>query len=1082
MKINNLICFLSSMAVVSLSLGAQTLTTLVSFSGTKGEHPGATPNSLVQGSDGNLYGATEGGGSGRAGTIFKLSLSGLLTTFVSFDGTDGAGPNSLVLGTDGNFYGTTISGGTYVGTIYGITAQLPGFGTVYKVTPSGTVKTLHVFTESAGLAEPSTLVQAADGNFYGTTTINDFGGDTQFGALFKITSSGSFTHLYTFSGFDGDHPSALVRGNGEVIYGTTSEGGADYLVEPTSAGSGTIFDVTMNGVLTSFFSFVSLSAAAPIASPDALIQGNDGNLYGTTIAGGTNVVGAGTVFEVAPDETVSILFSFSPVGINGYDFTTNYYTGWWPNGLLQATDSTLYGTTAFGGTSGLGTVFQITTNGALLWFASFSGTNGPLPGTEPSGALVQASDGNIYGTTWQGGTYNHGTIFGIQTGSTIFPTAPTIGTQPQNETIETGGTATFSIAATGTPPLTYIWFKNGKPIADTATIAGASTATLTLTDVNASSAGSYQLIVTNPLGKATSIAATLRVGNPPGITVQPKGMTARTGSRVTLGVTATGLAPLSYQWFANGSNLNNGGNLSGVTTKKLTIADVQPLNAGTYGVVLSNAIGTTTSSVVTLAVSGPPVITVQPTNQTVTAGNNVTFAVEASSIAPLGFQWYHNTRPLDNGANIVGAETGTLSLTHLTSANAGSYWVLITNAVGSTKSSTAMLHVDRPPGFISAPVSATVLINRSVSFAASVTGSAPLTYKWLHNAAVLQNGANVSGARSTRLTITGVTASDMGTYQLMAGNPVGWATSDPATLIVQQVLRLIPNPSVTETLTLNNNSSGHTPTKQLGAALVSDNLWGLQSSTGNVRMEYNPATPGLTTMISLSDMNVPVGTGVAGYPEIEYGWNPNGQSSDQGTALLFPTTFGEVTNAESQAGFWLCSDYNITPATPPNRVDFAYDIWISTNQSPNYYIAGVNEMPTSDFELMIQLFSKNLSPSGVSQTISIPTFINGKLQDVNWQIYQPIGFSHHAVYLVKDSSLASGSIGINLSAVLINVANYLGAQPWITQPLNQYWVLDIELGSEFNTPLLGSLEGNKADYDWTLAKYYFLYPANFGSN
>jgi uncharacterized repeat protein (TIGR03803 family) len=197
-------------------LSAQSLTTLYSFAGSDdGGYPVA---GLVQGSDGNFYGPTSAGGGHNLGTVFKITPSGTLTTLYSFAGSDGEFPFAgLVQGSDGNFYGTTEQGGAN------------DQGTVFKITPSGTLTTLYSFAGSDGAEPFAGLVQGSDGNFYGTTQLGGLGPCTGgCGTVFKITPSGALTTLYSFAGSDGANPDAgLVQGSDGNFYGTTHQGGAN---------------------------------------------------------------------------------------------------------------------------------------------------------------------------------------------------------------------------------------------------------------------------------------------------------------------------------------------------------------------------------------------------------------------------------------------------------------------------------------------------------------------------------------------------------------------------------------------------------------------------------------------------------------------------------------------------------------------------------------------------------------------------------------------------------------------------------------------------------------------------------------
>ena len=365
-------------AVMAIASPAQTLTTLVSFNGTNGRGPVAP---LVQATDGNFYGTTGGGGAYSSGTVFKITPAGTLTTVYSFGGTDGGGPLAgLVQASDGNFYGTTQNGGA------------DGLGTVFKLTPNGTLTTLHSFTGPDGYYPSGGLVQATDGNFYGTTP---YGGDE--GTVFKLTPNGTLTTLHNFTGTDGERPSTdLIQATDGNLYGTTPDGGANQYW-------GTVFKITPSGTLTTLHSFSSTDG-----NPEAgLVQATDGNFYGTTEQGGTGNCaggGCGTVFKITPSGTLTTLYTFG-----GYPTD-----GALPSGLVQATDGNFYGTTAYGGASDYGTVFRMTTAGTLTTLYNFCSQPNCTDGSRPYAALVQATDGNFYGTTQNGGADGLGTVFKFQ--------------------------------------------------------------------------------------------------------------------------------------------------------------------------------------------------------------------------------------------------------------------------------------------------------------------------------------------------------------------------------------------------------------------------------------------------------------------------------------------------------------------------------------------------------------------------------------------------------------------------------------------------------------------------------------------
>ena len=367
------------------ALPAQTFTSLASFNGTNGANPGL--GSLIQGTDGNFYGTTINGGIDNAGTIFKISSTGTLTTLYSFcvhlNCTDGQYPYGvLVQATDGNFYGVTYQGGGH------------GFGEVYRITPTGTFTTLYSFCAKTSCTDGQTpsagLVQGTDGNLYGTTS-NTF---------FKMTTRGALTTLYTFCSqtncADGSNSQgALVQSTNGAFYGTTMSGGAN--------SCGTVFEITTAGKLTTLHTFNTTDGCMPSA---ALVLAANGNFYGTTSVGGTN--NSGTLFKITSAGVLTTLYNFCT--------QANCTDGGSPHdALVQGTDGNFYGTAAAGANDN-GVVFEFTSANKMKSLHIFSGTDGDIP----YGGLLQGTDGSFYGTTLDGGTNNLGSVFNVTTGLGAF--------------------------------------------------------------------------------------------------------------------------------------------------------------------------------------------------------------------------------------------------------------------------------------------------------------------------------------------------------------------------------------------------------------------------------------------------------------------------------------------------------------------------------------------------------------------------------------------------------------------------------------------------------------------------------------
>ena len=367
-----------------------------------------------------------------------------------------------------------------------------------------------------------------------------------------------------------------MQGGDGNFYGATFGGG-------TNGGWGTIFKITPTGIFTSLFSFANTNGATPVS---ALVQDFAGNFYGTTYAGGA--YGAGTVFKLSADGIFTTLYSFT-----GGDDGNNCSCG-----LVLASDGNLYGATQFGGVYGFGTVFRISLDGRLATLVQFDG----YQGANPEGTLIQGTDGNLYGMTDFGGTNGAGAIFRLSIDSPL-----QIIQQPQPQQAFAGDTVGFSVATFGSLPVSYQWRQNGTNLVAGANLVGANARVLMLTNVDVPDAALYSVVVSNAYGAVTSAVARLEViFSPPYIVAGPEDQTVLAGSSVTFSVEAGGDGPLSFQWQENGTNLVDGGNLSGSRTATLILTAVTATNAGTYSVMVSNAIAAISSPGAVLACFRPP--------------------------------------------------------------------------------------------------------------------------------------------------------------------------------------------------------------------------------------------------------------------------------------------------------------------------------------------------------------------------------------------------------------------------------------------------------------------------------------------
>ena len=377
-------------AVSAMISTAQTVsvTTLHNFTGlTNGTYDGANPAApLVQGLDGKFYGTTLKGGkvyfpelcaSYGCGTFFSIDTSGnvsLLYSFCNSSCSDGTQPFSLTEGPGGNFFGTTQN-------------------TAFRITPKGAENTFYTFLPlSVCCASPIAIVLGQDGNFHGTSALGF--GDANNGTVFRITPGGTLKLSHVFcqqSCQDGFDPQGLIQATDGNLYGVTLYGVNGYIDQ----SAGTVFKMGSSGFQT-IYDFCSQANCADGAQPNGLVEGNDGNFYGTTQKGGAN--GFGTFFKITPSGVLTTLYNFCSMN--------SCVDGGNPFPIVLASDGNFYGSTQM-----RGTFFQITPSGSftLLYTSGYTGA---------AGLLVQGTDGAFYGTG-EGGI-NGGGVFRVDVGLAPF--------------------------------------------------------------------------------------------------------------------------------------------------------------------------------------------------------------------------------------------------------------------------------------------------------------------------------------------------------------------------------------------------------------------------------------------------------------------------------------------------------------------------------------------------------------------------------------------------------------------------------------------------------------------------------------
>jgi uncharacterized repeat protein (TIGR03803 family) len=421
-------------AAITLSLAtraqAQTFSYFANFSARD------AGSSVMQATDGNLY---MGGGPGAYGhgAILRVTPSGgfnVLYSFCSQRGCpDGSYPSTLILGSDGNFYGATEAGGNRI-----------GGGTVYKMTLDGNLTTLYSFcttTECPDGSGPYGIIQASDGNLYGVTSN---GGKLTAGTLFRVSPTGEFKVLHYFCPLgncvDAPSPTGLIQGIDGNLYGTTRFDGAH--------NGGVLYKLTLAGEYAVIYNFCSLSDCLDGGGPNQIVQDAKGNFFGTTYGGGSK--GYGTVFELTSKNQYIVLDNF--------DFLLGTPVG----GFTLASDGNFYGTSMgtqpFVGYPNGGTVFEVTPKGEVTFLNIFGNSCALDTGFYPVGSIFQNTEGTLYGATGFGNSvgdcnnngYGYGTMYTVSGLTPLVETAPVAGPVGQSVIILGNGlTGSTSVTFNG---------------------------------------------------------------------------------------------------------------------------------------------------------------------------------------------------------------------------------------------------------------------------------------------------------------------------------------------------------------------------------------------------------------------------------------------------------------------------------------------------------------------------------------------------------------------------------------------------------------------------------------------------------
>ena len=549
---------------------------------------------------------------------------------------------------------------------------------------------------------------------------------------------------------------SLVRASGETV------AGGPYVITQGNVTAGPNYSVIYtpaNLTITKAMPVILWPAPASVPAGTLLTSTQ---LNATAVpAGGAfgYTPSAGTALSTIGTNTLSV--QYTPTDTSNYDVATAQQT------ITVTTPIPVVSGPATA-TATVGTPFILTL------VASNTATSFSAVGL-PAGLVLAPSSGVISGTPTAGGVFAV-TVTAANAGGTSAPAtltltvnaAPAITAQPQSQTMGVGGTVTLLVAATGTPAPSYQWRKSGSDIT------GATGASLTITGVSLSDAAGYSVVVSNLVSSVTSSTATLTVNSGPAITTQPASQTINAGANVSFNVVATGTPAPTYLWRKGGVDI------PGATGATYSITAAQASAAGAYDVVVSNSVGSVSSSVANLTVNTAPLITAQPSaSASYIVGNSVTLSVTASGQPAPTYQWRKG------GVNLTGKTNSSLALATLALGDAGSYEVVVSNSVGSVTSNSVAFLVYQPPTILLQPSAQTKVAGETATFSVVVAGDPAPTLQWR------KNGLNIAGATSATLTLANLTFDQAATYTVYVTNPGGNVTSNGASLAVGPVAPVI---------------------------------------------------------------------------------------------------------------------------------------------------------------------------------------------------------------------------------------------------------------------------------------------------
>lgn len=478
-----------------------------------------------------------------------------------------------------------------------------------------------------------------------------------------------------------------------------------------------------------------------------------------TLSGATTGNGSGTASGVsfnAGTTTVTYTLTGSPTVNCSFEVTVS---GSAPTIATQPT--------SVSGCAGSNVTFTVAANGAGLTYQWRKGGVNISNANAASYTInnVNSADAGTYDVV----VSNACALSVTSAAATLTVGNTSISTQPSNQAVCPGASATFSVTATGSN-LVYQWRKSGVDIS------GANGASYTISAVSTTDAGDYDVVVTGSCGTVTSSAATLTVNAATIITSNPANQTACAGDNVTFTAAATGTGTITYQWRKNGTAIT-GANAASYTINAATAAD-----AASYDVTATGSCGSITSSAATLTVNSATTITAQPSNQASCVGGSVTFTVAATGTG-LTYQWQKN------GTDLPSANDASYSIVNVTAVDAGDYTVVISGTCGTVSSSSASLTITAGTVINTQPVNQAVCVGGSASFSVSASGSGTITYQWK------KNGTDIAGAISSVFTLNPVSLGDAGNYSVLVTSSCGSTESDAASLSLLAPTTITSQPS-----------------------------------------------------------------------------------------------------------------------------------------------------------------------------------------------------------------------------------------------------------------------------------------------